>query len=216
MSILHLASPLPAASLPEPGLGNQPLVLTRFAESVRVTAKACFAYQPGACEFHLTPLCSDHRHAILTQDRANMAARWRFVCMSSVGLSLNELLLIIAYIAVFTVTAAPMIRYFEKSISLLEALRIAGWATMIAFGAYFAVVLTLTLVGRASGLTINPIWAGRLIIPALFGSGWLISRRLGRIGRRQRFPGTGAKVVLCWIVLASSFVIVGRFVIGWF
>jgi hypothetical protein len=130
-------------------------------------------------------------------------------------MSLNELLLIIAFVAFFTVTAAPIIRYFETGIPLIEALRIAGWATMIAFGLYLVVVLALAFARQWGGVAINSLWLGRLVSVAVFGAGWLISYRLGQAGRKQTFPGTGARVVLGWIVLVSSFVIVGRFVLGW-
>jgi hypothetical protein len=107
-----------------------------------------------------------------------------------------------------------MIRYYEKDLMLVEALRIAGWATLIAFGAYLLVVIALELLRKGIGITLNPAIAGRLVIGAVFGAGWLISFRLKQMGRRRAFPGVGARVVLGWIVLASSVVIVGR-LIGW-
>src|SRR5690349_5001734 len=132
--------------------------------------------------------------------------------MSVVGLSLNELLLIIAFVAVFTVTAAPMIRYYEKDLSLIEALRIAGWATMIAFGLYLLVAIGLGVLRYVMGVVLNPPVAGRLVIGAVFGAGWLISYRLKQMGRARAFPGVGARVVLGWIVLTSAVVIVGRLI----
>ena len=131
--------------------------------------------------------------------------------MSLLYLLILEIALLAGLVVVLAATGAPTIKYFVRSLSWRQSVRICAWAVFCGFGIYFLVVDTLAGVGVLLGEVMRRQITGYLAIPAFLGTGWFISRNLHLAGHPQSFPGAGAKVVIGWIALSwiATFVAFG-------
>ncbi len=122
--------------------------------------------------------------------------------MSPLGLVLYEAAVLAGIVLVLTLTGTPIVKFFVRPLSWLQCVRVCALATLGAFGIYLLVVDAIAFGGAWAGYSFRKETAGQLAIPALLGTGWLISYLLRRSGHPQSFPGVGAKTVIGWIILS--------------
>lgn len=107
-------------------------------------------------------------------------------------------------IAVFTIIAAPPMKYFARQIPFLSCaliLFLAGYVVALVFS-FGWVALRLGGVSLPAGLS------NLAAFPGLFATGWLINRYVARhYGIATKFPSLGFKVMLS--LLAGLWILTG-------
>jgi len=108
------------------------------------------------------------------------------------------------FTALLTILAAPVMKYFARTIPLLSCALIVFVTGFVVWYLFMAARLLLGLAGVAFPNQLN----GALVFVGLLMNGWLINRYVARnYGIAAKFPSLGFKVMLGTLV--GSWVLVG-------
>ena len=129
---------------------------------------------------------------------------WGRPTVQTIEFPVRMALYVALFTALLTILAAPVMKYFARTIPLLSCALIVFVTGFVVWYLFMAARLLPGLAGVAFPNQLN----GALVFVGLFTNGWLINRYVARnYGIAAKFPSLGFKVMLGTLV--GSWVLVG-------